>query len=106
MIEVTESARQGLADYFGDKEVRPIRIHLANGSTSNRKLLLAVDDECSGDKSVTCDNFTFLINKRLLECTGDLRIDKTAVGFSIDSQNPILDDCGLYPKGGSRGCGG
>jgi len=105
MIKVTESARQGLASFFGDKEVRPIRIHLANGGSSNRQLLLALDEECSGDKSVACDDFTFLINKRLAECTGDLYIDKTAVGFSIDSEKPLVDDCGLYPKGGSRGCG-
>ncbi len=88
MINVTESARQGLASFFGDKEVRPIRIHLANGGSKNRQLLLALDEECSGDKSVTCDNFTFLINKRLAECTGDLYIDKTAVGFPFDSESP------------------
>lgn len=106
MINVTESARQGLASFFGDKEVRPIRIHLANGNLKSRQLLLALDDQCSGDQAVTCDNFTFIINKRLAECTGDLYIDKTSVGFSINSEKPIVDDCGIYPKGGSRGCGG
>ncbi len=106
MIKVTESARQGLADFFVGREVKPIRIHLANGTTKNRQLLLALDEECAGDKAVSCDDFVFIINRRLLECTGDLCIDKTAVGFSIDSEKPIVDDCGLYPKGGSRSCGG
>lgn len=102
MINVTESAWEGLTSYFGDKEVRPIRIQLANNGCKDQRLLLALDDKCSGDRQVTFESFTFLINERLAEATGNVYIDKTQFGFSIDSEKPLCNE-DLLPRG-NRDC--
>ncbi len=45
---------------------------------------------------------TFIIDKELKAQTGDLRLDMTYFGFSIDSQYPVGGGC----SGGSCSTGG
>ncbi|MBG0790629.1 MAG: IscA/HesB family protein [Desulfovibrionaceae bacterium] len=95
MINVTEAARQELTNYFADKDVQPIRVHLADGGCSGPRLSLALDELREGDKSVEHDKFTFLINEELAALTGNVSIDMTPYGFTLDSENPV----------GGGGCG-
>lgn len=104
MINVTKAARQQLSSYFKGKDRRPIRIQLTAGGCSKSQLLLALDDKCSGDQAVTLDDFTFLINERLAQATGDVTIDTGHCGFSIDSERPVCEGYdGL--RFASRDCG-
>ena len=98
MINVTESAQKELTTYFADREIQPIRVHLADGGCSGMKLSLALDELRDGDKSVDHGAFTFLINEELAEASGAVSIDMTEYGFTIDSENPV--------GGGGGGCSG
>lgn len=104
MIQVTESAKQQLAAYFNGQPNRPIRIQLADGASGGSKLLLTLDDRCSGDRTETLDSLTFLINERLARVTGKVSIDTSPRGFSINSEKPICDSCAFHNRGGTRDC--
>lgn len=96
MINITESAQQEFTSHFDGKEPRPIRVHLADGGCGGMKLSLALDELRDGDKSFEQGDFTFLIHEELAEATGEVTIDMTQYGFTIDSEKQI----------GGSGCGG
>ena len=103
MIKVSEAAMQGLATFFEGKDVRPIRIQFAEDDCNGSGLLLTLDDYCSGDKYVTYNDLTFLINERLAEAAGDVYIDTSTTGFSVDCEKPVNK---RYERTyGSRDCG-
>lgn len=104
MITVSESAKQQLTAYFESQPNRPIRIQLADGASGGSKLLLTLDDLCSGDRAETLDSLTFLINERLAKVTGNVSIDTSSCGFSILSENPLCDSCSFHNRGGARDC--
>jgi len=58
---------------------------------------LALDESKDTDEKFDAGKFTFVIEKELFGQTGDLRVDMTYYGFTIDSQ---------YPVGGGGGCSG
>ena len=111
MINVSESAQQELTKYFEDKDVQPIRVHLADGGCSGPRLSLAIDELRDGDKSVEQGAFTFLINEELADASGKVSIDMSEYGFTVDSENQIGGGgCGCASSGscgsaGSGGCG-
>ncbi|AMK10610.1 MAG: IscA/HesB family protein [Pseudodesulfovibrio sp.] len=111
MITVTESAQNELTKYFADKDVQPIRVHLADGGCAGPRLALALDEVRDNDKSVQQGDFTFLIDAELAEATGAVAIDMTAYGFTVDSENQVGGGgCGCSSSGscgsaGSGGCG-
>jgi len=107
MITVTESAQNELTKYFEDKDVQPIRVHLADGGCSGPRLSLALDEVRDGDKSVEQGNFTFLINEELAQASGAVSIDMTPYGFQVSSENEMGGggSCGCSSCGtGSCGC--
>lgn len=112
MVEVTETALKQLKEYFADKEVAPIRVYLGGGCCSGPRLSLALDENRDGDESFENEGFTFLVQKDLLAQTGNIRIDMTGYGFSVDSENPVEGGGGSCSSGscssggcGSGGCG-
>jgi Fe-S cluster assembly iron-binding protein IscA len=105
MIHVTESAKQELTAYFKGESPRPIRIQLADGASGVSQLLLALDEQCSGDRTETFDSLTFLINERLAKATGDVSIDTADTGFSVHSEKPLCDSCSFHNRGGNKDCG-
>jgi len=98
MISITESAVQELTTYFEGKDIIPLRIHLADGGCSGMKLSMALDELRDGDETVETGGFTFLIRPELAEEVGEVTVDMTQYGFTIDSENQIA--------GGGGGCGG
>jgi iron-sulfur cluster assembly protein len=107
MITVTESAQNELTKYFADKDVQPIRVHLADGGCAGPRLSLALDEVRDGDKSVEQGDFTFLINEELAQASGAVSIDMTPYGFQVSSENEMGGggSCGCSSCGtGSCGC--
>jgi len=98
MITVTENAISGLNQHFEGKDPQPIRIYLADGGCSGMKLSLALDELRDGDKSHAQDPYTFLINEELAESVGQVTVDMSEYGFTIDSEKQI--------DGGGGGCSG
>ena len=108
MINVSESAQQELTKHFEGKDVQPIRVHLADGGCSGPRLSLAIDELRDGDKSVEQGAFTFLINEDLAQASGNVTIDMSEYGFTVDSENHLGGGgCGCSSGGGcgSGGCG-
>ena len=99
MITVSESAHNELDAYFADKEKSPIRIFLAPGGCSGPRLSLALDEPTDKDSVFEDNGLTFSVENSLLEQTGAIEIDLTAMGFSVQSANPLNG-------GGCSGCGG
>lgn len=97
MIEVTEAARTELATYFKDKDIAPVRVFLAPGGCAGPRLSLALDEKREGDAVTDLDGgLTFVINEALLGETGDVKVDVTYTGFTVESENEV---------GGGGGCG-
>ncbi|MDL2210606.1 IscA/HesB family protein [Desulfovibrio sp. OttesenSCG-928-O18] len=107
MITISENAVKELDEFFTDKEKSPIRIYLAPGGCSGPRLALALDAPGDDDKVEEIGNYTFCIEKDLFEATGDITIDLSYMGFSIESANPLAGGggCGCSGCGSSAGCG-
>lgn len=106
MVTVSESAVKELDEFFTDKEKSPIRIYLAPGGCSGPRLGLALDKPGDEDQVFDESGYAFCINKDLLAATGDISIDLTQMGFSVESANQIGGGGGCSGCASSGGCGG
>lgn len=106
MITITESASKELENYFADKEKENIRIYMAGGCGGPR-LALALDEASAEDESYSQSGFSFCMEKSLATALGDVHMDLTPMGFSVEASNPLPassnQGCGC---GSSCGCGG
>ena len=75
---------------------------MADGGCSGMRLTMALDELKDGDESIESGGFTFLIQPDLAKETGEVTIDMTQYGFSIESENQIAGTGG----GGCGSCGG
>ncbi|QGY40025.1 heme biosynthesis protein HemY [Pseudodesulfovibrio cashew] len=97
MITATDAAIKSLSMHFKDKDIQPIRVHLADGGCSGPRLSLAIDELRDGDKSVEQGDFTFLIQSELAEVVGAITIDMSEYGFTLASEREV--------PGAGGGCG-
>ncbi|MDD3311707.1 IscA/HesB family protein [Pseudodesulfovibrio sp.] len=104
MIDLTESAKAQLQDYFSDKAASPIRVYLADGGCAGPRLTLALDEPNDKDKTEETGGFTFAIDTTLYALTGKIRIDMTPYGFTVESENPVGGG-GCSCSCGDSGCG-
>jgi Fe-S cluster assembly iron-binding protein IscA len=107
MVELSDAARQQLEDYFKDKEASAIRVYAAGGCCSGPRLALALDEPRDGDASFASGGFTFLVEQGLFAQTGNIRVDMTPYGFSVESDTPLEGggSCGSGCSSGGGGCG-
>ena len=104
MLTISESAVKELDAFFSDKEKSPIRVYLAGGCGGPR-LSLALDAQGSDDIAEEASGYTFCMEKTLHEQTGDISVDLSAMGFSVDSANPMGIGAGCACSGCGSGCG-
>lgn len=99
MLTLKDNARKEFTEYFKDKDITPIRIYLASGCGGAR-LGLALDEAVETDATVKDGEFTFVIDKELLDTTGAITIDadKGGAGFTVTPEHPLPAATG--------GCGG
>ena len=97
MLTISESAVKELDVFFSDRGKSPIRVYLAGGCGGPR-LSLALDAPGDDDISEERCGYTFCMEKALHDQTGDISVDLSAMGFSVDSVNPM-------GGGGCSGCG-
>lgn len=105
MVTISDGAVKELDDFFADKETSPIRVYLAPGGCSGPRLALALDKPGDDDTVEDLGAYTFCINKELFAQTGDISIDLSYMGFSVDSANPIGGGGGCSGCGSAAGCG-
>ncbi|MEG2172965.1 MAG: IscA/HesB family protein [Desulfovibrionaceae bacterium] len=103
MITMTDAVCTELEGYFADKEKENIRIYLAHGGCGGPKLALALDAATDEDESFSLSGFSFCMEKNLVSTLGDIHIDLTPMGFSLEAANPLPTSEGCC---GSCSCGG
>jgi len=85
MLSLTDGAKELLDQHFENKKDIPsIRVYLAPG-WGGPQLNLALDEQRENDEVFVFDNYTFLIDKNLLQSVAPVEIDGTPWGFKITS---------------------
>lgn len=97
MFEISDIAKQQIADYFQGKDIVPIRVFLHQGGCAGSSLALAPDERKETDVHFEIDSFTFVIDKALMEEAKPVRIDFMGMGFKVDSSLKLQG-------GGCSGC--
>jgi len=97
MLEVTKLATDKIAEYFKDKEVKPIRIFLNSGGCGGPSLAMALDELKDTDDVFDIDGFRFVVDKEFLKEAEPIKVDFAHFGFQID--------CSLQFEEGCSGCG-
>ena len=98
MITVTPKATCLMADYFKDKEVRPIRIFVRLGGCGMRTFGIALEPPKRSDAVFKIDGYTYVINRKLLNTVQPIKIDSDGIAFRMSGS-------GIAPPHGCGGCG-
>ena len=94
MLEITKSATDKIAEYFIDKEVKPVRILLQGGGCAMPSLALDVGEPKDNDEVFEIDGFQFVIDKILMKEAQSINIDyNMRSGFQFASSLEFEDVC-------------
>jgi len=94
MIEITKSATNKIAEYFINKEVKPIRVFLHGGGCAPLSLALDVDEIKDTDTVFDIDDFQFIVDENFLREAQPIMIDySTRSGFQFASSLEFEDVC-------------
>jgi iron-sulfur cluster assembly protein len=100
MFEITPAAGARIRDFMADRQPAPIRIHIAPSLTDGPSLAMTFDSASGSDAVYEADGVTFLVDRKLLDDIGPIRIDCDAIGLRFSSRLTTDDGgCGC-------GCGG
>ena len=97
MLEVTKKAADKIAEYFKDKEVKPIRIFLNSGGCGGPSIAMTLDERKDTDDVFDVDGFQFVVDKEFLIEAEPIKVDFAHFGFQID--------CAIEFQEGCSGCG-
>ena len=97
MLKVTKKAIDKIAEYFKDKEVKPIRIFLNSGGCGGPSIAMTLDERKDTDDVFDIDGFQFVVDKEFLIEAGPIKVDFAHFGFQID--------CAIEFQEGCSGCG-
>ena len=104
MLELSDSARKELDDFFASKpeEKKSIRIFTAMGCGGPR-LNMALDEPNDKDFVEKNGDYSFCIEKELLNQVKSVKIDLSYMGFTVEPEVALP-----VPEGGSccSTCGG
>ena len=94
MLEVTKSARDKIAEYFIDKEVKLIRVFLHGGGCAPSSLALDVDEIKDTDTVFEIDDLQFIIDEDFFIKAQPISIDyNERSGFQFDSSLEFENVC-------------
>lgn len=98
MLVVTEAAQVQVAEYFKEKEIKPIRIFLNQSGCGGSQLAMAIDSETPNDKVFTVAGIDYLVNRDFLKEAQPIQVSYNAMGFAVTSTLKL-------EGGGCSGCG-
>ena len=93
MLEVTKSATYEIAEYFKDKERKPIRIFLLAGGCGFPSPVMDVDEIKNTDDVFDIDGFQFVVDKDFLKEAEPIKVDYTRFGFQFDCSLEFEEGC-------------
>lgn len=100
MFGITPAASARIRDFMTDRQSAPIRIHIAPSLNDAPSLAMTFDSASDSDVVYKADGVTFLVDRKLLDDIGPIRIDCDAIGLRFSSRLTTDDGgCGC-------GCGG
>ena len=96
MIEVTKLAQEKINEYFKEKVIDlAIRIYMNQGGWSGPSLAMALDEPNENDDSHETAGINYLIDKKLSEHVGAVKIDFVEQGwrsgFVVSHVKPVTD---------------
>jgi iron-sulfur cluster assembly protein len=97
MLKVTKKATDKIAEYFQDRDVKPIRIFLNSGGCGGPSTAMALDELKDTDEVFDIDGFQFVVDKEFLKEAEPIKVDFAHLGFQID--------CAIEFEEGCSGCG-
>ncbi len=103
-LTLSAAAREELDAYFAGREPLFLRIYAASGGCSGRRLALAPGEPGNNDTVFEASGYVFRIDNKLLDLAGDLVIDLSHNGFSVNAGRP-LDAGACGPCSGCSGSG-
>lgn len=106
MITVTDAAKKELDAYFQDNRPSSIRVFLAPGGCSGPRLALALDDAKDSDETAEEQGYTFCMDKQLGAQVGEVTVNFSFMGFSVESEIPLAGAGGCSSCATAGGCGG
>lgn len=99
MFEITKSATEKIAEYFQDRELKPIRIFLHEGGCAPSSLALDLDEIKDTDTVFDIDGFQFIVDEDLLREAAPIKVDYTRSGFEFGSELEFEDACSVCMSG-------
>jgi Fe-S cluster assembly iron-binding protein IscA len=103
MLEVTKSATDKIAEYFQDREVKPIRIFVNAGGCGGPGLAMALDELKDTDTVFDIDGLKFIVDKEFMKEAEPIKVDFSNFGFQFDCGLEFEEGCTACPT--SSGCG-
>lgn len=92
MFNITETARTQIAEYFKDKEIKPVRIFLSQGC-GGAQLAMALDEEKANDIIYTLDGIQYVMEKEFLDQAQPIEVDFSENGFKVFSSLDLGAGC-------------
>ena len=92
MFNVTQSAQDQVADYFKDKEIKPIRIFLNQGC-GGAQLAMAIDEIRDTDKVFKFAGIEYTVEKKFLKQAQPIEVDFLPTGFKVTSSLELSGGC-------------
>ena len=103
MLKVTKKATDKIAEYFQNREVKPIRIFLNSGGCGGPSTAMALDELKDTDDVFNIDGFQFVVDKEFLKEAEPITVDFAHFGFQIDCALEFEEGCSAC--GTSSACG-
>ena len=101
MLKVSTAAQKEFDDYFKGKEVKLIRIFLADQGCGGPSIGLAVDELREDDISYDIGDIKYIVNKKLMVNARPIEIDHKEGGFAITSNLNLGGGCSACGTKGS-----
>ncbi len=95
MIELTDSAKEQIDEYFNGKEPSPVRIFLNSGGWGGPSLAMALDEPKETDDVYDVKGHKLVVDKEFMKQAQTIKVDFSGMGFKIDSKIDFgQSDCG------------
>lgn len=98
MLKITAEAAKAIKDYLQGKEKMPIRVFLKMGGCGMRSFGIALESIKPNDQLFEIDGLTFIIETKLLQEFGPIKIASDGFSFRISGN-------GIHPPTGCGTCG-
>jgi len=101
MLKVSTAAQKEFDNYFKGKEIKPVRIFLANQGCGGPSIGLAVDELKENDICYDIGSVKYIVNKQLMSDARPIEIDYKEGGFAITSNLDLGGGCSSCGTKGS-----